>query len=134
MTEDFLRRPESVYNASIHAGLFSSDDFIYDKKAFIDRCCGAWNVQINNYFSCPTQEHEDAAEALHELYIMSREFVVIIPRAKASRFSKMFAALAKGDLDAAFGEFGKAKWPLVSEMAKEKFRTESLASDVIKRA
>lgn len=120
MTEDFLSKPESVYNAAIHAGLFGTDVFIFDKQIFIDRVCGAWNTQINNHFSCPTEAHEDASGALHELYVMYREFMSMCPNSKKGAFSKMFVALAKGDLDAAFGEFGKAKWPIVRSLAQHR--------------
>ena len=118
MTEDFLRKPESVYGAAIHAGIFGTDAFLHDKQMFIDRVCRAWNTQINNYYSCPTEAHENAAEALHELYVMYREFMSYCPCSKKGAFSKMFVVLAKDDLDAAFGEFGKAKWPIVRELAE----------------
>lgn len=117
MTEDFLGKPESVYSAAIHAGVFGSDAYLYDRQMFVDRVLGAWNMQINNYYSCPTEAHENAAEALHELYVMYREFMSYCPCSKKGAFSKMFVVLAKGDLDAAFGEFGKAKWPIVEELA-----------------
>jgi len=120
MTEDFMKKPESIFNAAIHAGLFGKDDFLYDKQGFIDRCCGSWNMQINNHFSCPTEAHENAAEELHELYVMYREFVSFAPKSTLKGFSRMFIALANGDLDAAFGEFGKAKWAIVSRLAEER--------------
>lgn len=122
MTEDFLGQPESVYGAAIHAGVFGSDTYLHDRQMFIDRVCGVWNMQINNYYSCPTEAHENAAEALHELYVMYREFMSICPCDKKGAFSKMFVALAKGDLDASFGEFGKAKWPIVRTLAEERER------------
>ena len=122
MTEDFLAKPESVYCAAIHAGLFGNDAYIHDRQSFIDRCCGAWNVQINNYYSCPTEAHENAAEALYELYVMYREFMSICPVYKNGEFRHMFIALSKGSLNDALGEFGKAKWPIVAEMAEERNR------------
>ena len=122
MTEDFLAKPESVYGAAIHAGIFGTDAYLYDRQMFVDRVCGAWNTQVNNYYSCPTEAHENAAEALHELYVMYREFMSICPCGKRGAFSSMFVALAKGDLDGAFGEFGKAKWPIVTMLAEERER------------
>ena len=122
MTEDFLAKPESVYGAAIHAGLFGNDAYIHDRQSFIDRCCGAWNVQINNYYSCPTEAHENAAEALFELYVMYREFMSICPVNKKGEFRHMFIALSKGNLDDALGEFGKAKCPIVADMAEERNR------------
>lgn len=122
MTEDFLAKPESVYCAAIHAGLFGSDVFLYDRQSFIDRCCGAWNMQMNNHYSCPTEAHENAAEALFELYVMYREFMSICPTNKKGAFKYMFIALSKGNLDEAMGEFGKAKWPIVNDMAMERHK------------
>tara|TARA_B100000953_G_scaffold294916_1_gene285326 strand:- start:2038 stop:2436 length:399 start_codon:yes stop_codon:yes gene_type:complete len=128
MTEDFLGQPESVYGAAIHAGGFGSDTYLHDRQMFVDRVLGAWNTQINNYYSCPTEAHENAAEALHELYVMYREFMSICPSSKKGAFSRMFVALAKGDLDAAFGEFGKAKWPIVRMLAEERERRRGLTT------
>ncbi|WP_394222592.1 hypothetical protein [Alteromonas gracilis] len=88
---------------------FGSDAFLHDRQSFIDRCCGAWNMQINNYYSCPTEAHEKAAEALFQLYVMYREFMSICPANKKGEFRFMFIVLSKGNLDDALGKFGKAK-------------------------
>lgn len=46
--------------------------------------------------------------------------MAICPSKKKGDFSTMFIALAKGDLDKALGDFGKAKWPIVRELANER--------------
>ena len=46
----------------------------------------------------------------------------ICPVNKKGEFRHMFIALSKGNLDDALGEFGKAKWPIVADMAEERNR------------
>ena len=53
---------------------------------------------------------------------MYREFLSICPVNKKGEFRHMFIALSKGSLNDALGEFGKAKWPIVAEMAEERNR------------
>jgi RNA binding exosome subunit len=113
MNTDFADS-RSVIKYSILDGVFSTDQYLYDKTKFVDRVIGNWNCIRFNTLMCATEKHERVAESLFEIYLEFRRLRTNYPDTFKGHIGNILSALNSGSEDDAWRSLATANQDCVS--------------------